>query len=61
MKPSKAKQIEYRRNLVGEMLVEAKTHQEIAESLTVSRQTISTAEGARFIYIIMACSAPDLI
>jgi len=40
MKVIKAKQIEYRRNLVSEMLVEAKTHQEIAETLSVSRQTV---------------------
>jgi len=40
MKLSKAKQVEYRRNLVSEMLVEAKTHHEIAETLNVSRQTV---------------------
>jgi hypothetical protein len=37
---SKAKQIEYRRNSVAEMLVEGKTHQEMAEALNISRQTI---------------------
>jgi hypothetical protein len=40
MRISKAKQIEYRRNLVGDMLVGAKTHQEMAGALNVSRQTI---------------------
>jgi len=38
---SKAKQIEYRRNQVAEMLIEARTQQEIANVLGVSQQTIS--------------------
>jgi len=38
---SKAKQIEYRRNQVAELLIEARTQQEIANVLGVSQQTIA--------------------
>lgn len=38
---NKAKQIEYRRNRVAELLIEARTQQEIANSLGVSQQTIA--------------------